>query len=361
MNVLHLIASFGPGGAERQLSLVAPALARSGVEVHVAYCSGGPNLDRLEDSGVHLHALTSAGNHDPVLAWKIFQLVRRLRPDVVQTWLLQMDTLGGAAALLNDVPLVISERSSAELYRPSWKTRLRILIGRKASCVVANSNGGIDYWRPHINESRLRLIRNCITPVDDSITTSLDSMFTQLDSHPIVLYAGRFSHEKNIPMLVDALIRVAHAAPQATILMFGQGPEREFAREQVERAGLSARITLAGYSPNLAEWMRRATVCVSVSHFEGHPNVVLEAAAAGCPLVLSDIASHREMFNPASALLVARDSPDAIASAVLDVVRNPQAARERAAKALAIASQYNLEAVVAEYSTLYESLNLSMH
>lgn len=354
MRSLHLIASLGPGGAERQLSLIAPALARSGIEVHVAYCSGGPNLARLSGSGVYLHHLPSTGNHDPALAWNIYQLVRRLRPDVVQTWLLQMDILGGAAALLNRVPLVVSERSSAAAYPSSWKTRLRLLLGRRAACIVANSHGGIDYWRPHMPGNKLHLVRNCVVPADDRTGLPDDAIAAHWVGRPVVLFAGRFSYEKNIPVLVESLILVAQQYPAAIIMMFGQGPERESAVRRIADVGLEERIVIAGYSSQLAGWMAHAAACVSVSHFEGHPNVVMEAAAAGCPLVLSDIAAHRELFDETSALLVPVDSPPRIAEAVLEVLQNPASARERAARAHVIAVQCDLTSTAAAYRSIYE-------
>lgn len=354
MRSLNLIASLGPGGAERQLSLIAPALARSGVEVHIAYCSSGPNLARLQDTGVQLHTLASAGNHDPALAWKIFQLVRRLRPDVVQTWLLQMDILGGVAALLNRVPLILSERSSATAYAPGLKTCLRLLIGRRAVCIVANSRGGLDYWRPHLSADRLHLVRNCVSPAEHPSGEPVEALAPHLAGRPVVLFAGRFSYEKNILGLVEALILVARQRPDASIMMFGEGPERESAAQRVADAGLSRRLFVAGYSSQLAAWMAQAAACVSVSHFEGQPNVVMEAAAAGCPLVLSDIPAHRELFDERSASLVPTDSPPRIAEAVLETLNNPAGARERAARARAIAARCDVPGTAAIYRSIYE-------
>lgn len=356
MRVLHLIPSFGSGGAERQLSIIAPALAGSGMDVHIAYSRGGQNLVRVKGSSICLHMLMQSGNHNPMLAWEIFQLVRRLRPDVVQTWLLQMDIMGGAAALLNRVPFIVSERSSAAAYAPGWKTSLRLMVGRRAAGIVANSRGGLDYWRPHLSAERLYLVRNCVTPTILPAGEPLEALSPHLAGRPLVLYAGRFSYEKNIPVLIEALILVANKHPDAVIMMFGDGPERESAKTRIAQVGLSDRIVVAAYTSQLSNWMAHAAVCVSVSHFEGHPNVVMEAAAVGCPLVLSDIPAHRELFDETSAFLVPADSPSRIADAMLDTLHNPYQARERAARARAAAVQCDLSSTVAAYQTIYEEL-----
>ena len=356
MRLLHLIPSFGGGGAERQLSLMAKELANNGLDVHVGYCRGGFNLREITSSCVITHELKASGNYDISLPSRVFKLVRLVRPDIVQTWLLQMDILGGTAALLNRVPLIVSERSSSGAYSNDWKNRWRRIVGRRAARIVANSAGGLEYWRPLVHESRLKLVRNCVTPSSDVDETDGASLESSVDGKQVVLFAGRFSYEKNIPTLIDALLLVAERDSGVVILMFGEGPEHGYAVERISRAGLGHRIILAGHSAQLDRWMRRAAVCVSVSTFEGHPNVVIEAAAAGCPLVLSDIAAHRELFNESSALFARYDSPSGIASAVVESLRNPTQARQRAKRAGEIASQFNLQTMVAAYRSIYEDI-----
>lgn len=356
VRVLHFIPSFGPGGAERQLALIAPALVGDDVEVHIAYVAGGPNLARLEGAGVRLHALTASGNHDPALAWRIIQLVRSVQPDVIQTWLTQMDILAGGAALLCRVPLVVSERCNAPAYPPGWKTSLRRFIGLRADRIVANSRGGLDYWRPDVREDRLDMVRNCVSPPERAADGSVEPLAQQLVGRPLVMFAGRLTAQKNIPTLVDALAIVGRQHPEVAMVLFGEGPDHDDIARRIEAAGMAGRIVVAGYSSHLADWMARAAVFVSVSHFEGHPNVVIEAASAGCPLVISDIPPHRELFDADSAAFVPADEPAVIARAVLDALRNPDRARDRAARARAISAQWNLPAAAMAYRAIYESL-----
>lgn len=345
------------------MALLAPALAQVGNEVHVAYCREGPNLPLLQGTGAHLHSLASNGNHDPTLAWRIAALIRRLQPDVVQTWVVQMDVLAGAAALLQRIPVVLSERSSRELYVANWKTRLRLRIGRHASAIVGNSFGGLAYWQPHVRADSLHLVRNCIvTPVyNAAIDAAARSTLPQLAGRPLVLFAGRFSFEKNISGLIESMILVAQRRPDASVVMFGEGPERNAALRRVREAEMGERIVLPGFCAELDVWMRTADACVSVSHFEGHPNVVLEAAAAGCPLILSDIAAHREIFDTAGVAMVDGTDPVSVADAVVDALHNPQLARLRAAHARDVVSRWSLPSVVSAYDAVYRIVKTGAH
>ncbi|HMA54166.1 MAG TPA: glycosyltransferase, partial [Acidobacteriota bacterium] len=93
MRILHLIPKLSAGGAERQLSYLASELARGGHEVHIGYSREGP--ERPDLIGVVLHRLESRSNYSPLLLRQLVRLIRSVKPDVVQTWILQMDILGG--------------------------------------------------------------------------------------------------------------------------------------------------------------------------------------------------------------------------------------------------------------------------
>jgi len=102
--------------------------------------------------------------------------------------------------------------------------------------------------------------------------------------------------------------------------------------------------------------MRRAAVCVSPSHFEGSPNVVLEAMAAGVPLVVSDIPEHRELLDDRSARFVDPRSAEQLALAIESVLEDPAAAAQRALAARERAAQYDVRAVARRYSDVYQDV-----
>ena len=147
MRILHLIPSFETGGAERQLAYLAAEMARRGEEVHVASLRDGSNRDRMALGGGRLHRLAASGNHDPRLLPRLVSLIRRVRPDIVQSWLLQMDILAGIATRICGVRWSIAERSSEAGYPPTAKNRIRRFLGGGADLLVANSEGGERYWR----------------------------------------------------------------------------------------------------------------------------------------------------------------------------------------------------------------------
>ncbi|MCO5398479.1 glycosyltransferase [Ralstonia soli] len=359
--VLHLIPSFGSGGAERQLSLLAPELARQGVECHVGYFAEGPNLDRLRNQpGVTLHRLAASSTHDPAMFLRVLRLIRNVRPQLVQTWVIQMDVVGGAMAYSAGVPHILSERSAAQLYQHGWKSRARAWLGRRAAAVIANSQGGIDYWHDVLGDTvPTYVIRNCVTPTVPGLAWAGSGRSPEAGAR--VLFAGRLSEEKNVDQLVEALIRVVAARPGLTVDMFGEGPLRERLQARIDAAGAGERIVMHGFTSNLAGEMARADITISVSSFEGNPNVVLEAAAIGCPLVISEIPAHREFLGDDDAWYVNQTDVASIEAGLTAALNDPARSAAKAASASSRLKGASVEALAAHYRAAYEEVLTARH
>jgi glycosyltransferase involved in cell wall biosynthesis len=353
IRVLHLIATLGAGGAERQLSLLAPALAEQGLEVAVAFHTLGPNLFRLEHSGVQVFRLPDRGNHDPRILIDIALVMRRFRADIVQTWLPQMDVIGGLVANCLGVKHILSERSSAAAYSSvDWKLKLRRLLGKRAAAIVANSNSGLDYWRRFDCKNKLAMIRNILTPI---VMTEPENDLG-LKDYRLIVAANRLSAEKNIEVLVSSLDGALKALPHHHAVVFGDGPDRGKAQELVRNARVFDRLHLVGHTDSLYWWLQRADCFVSTSLMEGHPNVPIEAAASGCPLVLSDIPAHREFFPPDSALFASPCDSAQFTELIVAAVLNSERSFIRALNAKKLTVNLTLDRVAGQYRSMYETV-----
>ena len=176
-----------------------------------------------------------------------------------------------------------------------------------------------------------------------------------IGGHPgqkIVLYVGRFDHQKNLKNLVCALGRVAVNETVAAFLC-GDGPMRPAVERMIHEAGLSGRIFLPGYVMNIWSWMKRADVFVSVSLFEGMPNTVMEAMACGCPAVVSDIPQHREILDDDSAVFVSPSDPMSIAAGIDRLLGDTEEAGRKALCAKERTLQWSIPAMAERYERAY--------
>jgi len=356
-SVLLAIPSLGGGGAERQVSYLAPGLTRRGLRLHVAYIHEGAHAARLGGSGVSMTRLAARSNYDPALLWGFLHLVKRIDPDIVHTWLPQMDIIAGAVALATGRAFVLSERSSAGAYGSGWKDRLRLALGRRADAIVANSRAGCGYWAQNRSSNVCAVIRNAVPrdEVAEAAPVSNDSLGLWPDAE-IMVFAGRYSYEKNLPNLLHAMNLALRARPRAAALLFGDGPLRANMQALARDLPAADRIQVRGFNPHLWGILKRAHVFVSASTFEGQPNTVLEAVAAGCPVVLSDIPAHREFLDDAGAFYADPGEPEALAAALTKALEDRALAMRKSEQAMRVLEHCSLNHVTEEYLQLYENV-----
>jgi glycosyltransferase involved in cell wall biosynthesis len=359
MKIMHLIPQLSGGGAERQLSYLAPELARMGHDVHIAYLKPGPNNPELH--GVMAHRLKLRSNYDPYLLWQLLRLTRRIKPDVIQTWLLQMDILGAVVARLTGVPWIFREQSSAVAYLPTWKHRLRVRVGSGASAIVSNSRGGDEYWKARLPHSCRYIVPNGL-PVDeiDRVVAASPPELSKSKA-PVVLYVGRLTSDgsasKNLIAFLDALACVKQ---QQTVfgILCGEGPQRTELETLKQRLRLDANVEFTGYLPTAAVWalMKKASVFVSLSAYEGCPNAVMEALACGCPLIVSDIPAHREILDESCAFFVDPSDIQQIAYTIVQVLTNVDASKTRAMVAKQKSQEWSVTKMARNYERVYREL-----
>ena len=316
-SIVHAIASLEGGGAERQVAMLASEQAARGWDVHLALRRGGP-YRALVDPRVSLHWL---GDHDrahPRLVYTLARLLRRVRPDLVQTWLPQMDIVAGAVATTLGTPWVMTERTTAAAY-PRHLAVLRRIAARGAAAIIANSRAGAAMWP------------------DAAVIANAVDIAAVRKARPLarsqVLWVGRLAREKAPDVMVAA-------SAGLEVRMIGDGPMR------VEIHAEPFRLDWWGY-------LQTADVFASTSRVEGQPNTVLEAMAAGCPLVVTDLPAHREILDDRSARFVPADDPAAFALALRDVLRDRDLARERAEVATQRIALHSVTRTADAYEAVY--------
>jgi glycosyltransferase involved in cell wall biosynthesis len=137
------------------------------------------------------------------------------------------------------------------------------------------------------------------------------------------------------------------------VLLCGTGPLEPELRRLAQDLGIAGSVIFAGFVQDMCGVLRRADVYVSVSLAEGSPNAVQEAMACGTPVVLSDIAAHRELADAGAAVFVDGQDAVAVADGLVACVRDRSAARARAAHAQTLARAWSPEAMGAEYDGIY--------
>lgn len=348
MRILHFIPTVTGGGAERQAGYLCRELLRRGHDVLVAYLNEG--VAPWQRAGTPVVKLASASPWDPRLLVRAARLIRSWRPDVVQTWILQMDVVGGIAAAMTRTPWVLREPTTGSYYAPGLKSWLRLSVARAAvDAVVVNSQGGQAYWSECAPRVPIRVISNAV-PIAE-----IDRAEGLAAKRPFGLFAGRLESLKNVDVALGAAADVMRDR-DLDLVIAGDGPDRERLEAKVRELGIGGRVRFAGFTPEVWPLMKSAAFFVSLSDLEGSPNAVLEAFAAGAPAILSDIPAHREIADASTAAFVPLRDVSATAGVMRDVLTDRAAAEARAHAARLRVESFSVSGMTDAYEGVYREL-----
>lgn len=344
--ILLCIPRLSGGGAERQVRMLAPRLAGRGLGISLFSRFAGDEAADLEAAGIRCFPIRAAGNHDPRLVLELAGAARRARANIIHTWLTQMDVLGGAVALATGRKWVLSERLSPAGYGRGLKNGVRAQLGRFADIVVANSAAGIEVWPDH---PRRMIIANGVDP--EAIRRAPAAAVPA--GRPLIVAVARLVPHKGTEQVVRAVAQLRPRHPEMVLAILGTGPEEQRLRALAGALGIADNVVFAGYRADVWGWIGRASLCVSASRYEGQPNAVLEAAAAGIPQVLSDIVMHRDAVGAHGALFADPADPAALAAGIGALLEAPDRARSLAASARSAVAALTIDRAADLYGGLY--------
>ena len=303
--VVFTIDSLKLGGAERVLLRWAGWCREEGWQVLVI-TRQGPQRDAYPvPEGVERWVEPRLSAPLERLGWFAFpwrllalrQLLRRYRSDVV----VGVTTLPAVKLLLASAGLplrtVVSERNYPPAKPPSlpWRWLRRFTYPRADLHLVQTVPAGV-WLRDHCAVTRQRLLPNPVSwPLPDREPVVSPDDWLAAD-HPLILAAGTKAHQKGFDRLMPVFAELGRRSSTLHLALLGLTPGRYHGRDQqaellqalADSPDLQRRLLLPGVSGSMARWYARATVFVLPSRYEGFPNVLLEAMAAGCACIASD-------------------------------------------------------------------------
>jgi glycosyltransferase involved in cell wall biosynthesis len=355
--VLHLISSLSGGGAERQLSFVASRLGCPWYESHVGYLQEGNDFPPDLLGGAVLHRIDAVSNYSPGIFRDICRMIAGVKPDVVHTWITQMDVLGGYASRIAGVPWILREPSAGPAYDRNWKHALRVAVARYASGIVANSKQGLQYWRERGLKVPLYVVRNGYDVDGMDAVAPVDVEEYGLDrGRKTVMFAGRLESTKNLDRLLDAFL-IIQKETNAQLLLCGAGVLMPHIERRATEEGDKAIAVAGNVAPEVLWGLMKSTDAFCfVSEHEGMPNVVVEAGLCKVPLLVSDIPAHRELLDDTQCAFVDPYCVGSIARKLKEMIVDEKKAREKAIAARERMAEFTLAAMMIAYEEVYDSV-----
>jgi glycosyltransferase involved in cell wall biosynthesis len=367
MKVLHLITELELGGAERLLATVLPKFDQAKLEVSVAYLYGdAPLRSGLEQAGIRVTKLDSRSKFDWATFSRLVKLLRHERIDILHTHLIQADLLGYFAGRRARVPRIVSTKHNTHYFRAhhGWLARFDPLVNRRLSCIVAVSEAVKQFYiqTEGLDPSLIEVIYNGIDLEEFQKAKPLGKSELGLKETDLVVCAiGSLTEKKNHSFLLQIWPDIAQRIPRAHLVLVGDGPLRPILEKLGDDPRTTGKVHFLGRRSDVPSLLRTADLFVLPSLWEGFGIAVLEAMAAGIPVIASNVDGIREIVRTGQdGLLLDPRSAQAWQDAIQTLLTDPVQARTLATSARSRAQQFSLRDTVSKLESLYERLMFSL-
>ncbi|MDR3570878.1 MAG: glycosyltransferase [Candidatus Pacebacteria bacterium] len=345
MRVAICINKLVSAGAERLVVDQIREFTRRGIAVDLITLAPereGDSFMSLVDLPTHAKHLIVFRSLLDLSSWlTLIKFLRRTKPDVLFTHLWLANTIGRIAGIVADVRTISFEHNVYDGVKTKKQFLIDWILQICSYKIVAVSNA--------VEESLVThgIARSHIVVVENGIDLS---RYRSVDPSPIpkvaftYLFVGRLLVQKGVDVLLNAL---AHTT-DGQLWVVGSGVERTALEEQARSLGIVSRVKFLGIRKDVASLLKSADCFVLPSRHEGLPMVLIEAMASGCPCVVSDFASAREVIRDGlSGLIVPIENVDALATAMDRIATDRALALRLGTTAMQDVERFSIEKHVA--------------
>jgi len=361
--VLFLEPTLGPGGAERVLFEVVTRLDRERFKPIVC-CLKQPGVvgDALIARGIPVHHGILASRFSPAPLPVLVRLMRRERIRIVHTINQPLNTTWGVVAgRLAGLPIqVASVHGMRGLPRKTQRRIVNRVLRPSIDAVIALSAAHREYLvaEEEIDPRKVRVIHNGIDLERFRPDTPLRRADLGLpDDAPVVGVVAGLRPEKAHDTFLRAAAVVRDRLPSARFVLIGDGPERERLAGLTGALGLESRVHFLGRRDDVADLLPLLDLSVLPSRSEAFPLAILEAMAAGRPVVASEVGSIPDMVVPEeTGLLVPPDDVGRLADAIARLLADPGLARRMGEAGREQVQRFDVRRMVREVEDLFDEL-----
>lgn len=337
---LVLLSSLAAGGAERVAVSLACRLTQRGYRTILCTLTSRHDthlVDELRHAGVIRYDLAARRLSDAGAAFRYLRLLARAGIDVVHAHGQDAWILAGLARRLTSVPLILTRHvldEPAETWRQSLRRRCALGAVHRADALVAPSSATAERLArlTGICESRIHLIPNGIdlerfnraggTAAREELRRALGFAAHER----VALVPAVLRHGKGHDVLLDALAAIRRAVPSVRVVFAGGGDREAELRQRAEPHGDG--VVFLGHRNDLPELLAACDLVVLPSYAEALPVALIEAAAAGRPMVATRVGGTADIVeHGVNGLLVPPGDPTALAEAVAAVLNDPMRAQ----------------------------------
>jgi len=303
LRLLHVIPSLDRCGAEKQLTLLATHLPRDEFDVHVcALTRGGPLAADLRRAGIPVTVIGKRWKFDPRAFWRLRQYILQRKPDVVHTWLFAASSYGRMAAFSAGVKRVVAGERCVDRWKLGYELAIDRYLARRTNRIVVNSNSVRDFYvSKGLPLDKFVVVSNGVGLPMVPRPVTRDQLLAELDLPPeakVIGAVGRLWPQKRIKDVIWATELLKRVRDDVHLLIVGDGPQRWRLTRYRDQVQIPDKVRFLGHRDDVPRLMEHFDCLWLASSYEGQSNAVMEAMAAGVPVVATDIPGNRDLVVP---------------------------------------------------------------
>jgi len=360
VRVLHIIPDFGSGGAERLLVDLLQATDTDRFEVAAVslYPRRGTILDKeINDKELKVFYLNKRLGLDIRVIFEVHRLFRNFRPDVIHTHLSVLHYTLIPTTLLRVGARIHTIHNTAQKETDRFGKIVRFIAFYLCHTLPVSLSQQV------ANSVREVYGRYLSTPIIFNGIPTLRYLhqFSENQSEPVLnddfvlIHIGRFVPQKNHKLLVESFAKALNVYPKMRLLLVGEGPLRPQTEQIVENLKLTNKVMFLGVRKDIPELLAKSDAFVLSSDWEGMPLTILEAMAAGKPVVSTSVGAVPEIvMNGITGILVSPQDSKLFSDGLLKLTKDTglcakmgNSGRQR------VLEQYDISRTAREYESIY--------
>ncbi len=283
-HIVHLEAGRHLYGGGRQVLMLTEGLVAQGIECTLV-CPPDSVISKAAHPDVQVRTLPMSGDLDAAFGYRFAKLLQDIRPNLAHIHSRRgADLWGGMGAKWAKVPAILTRRVD----NPE-SAMLGTMKYRRYERIIGISNGVMDELRKaRVADYKLRLVHSAVDAEACQPTWTVEQFrdeFGLNHRQVAVVCAAQFIPRKGHRNLLDAWAEVVSACPDARLLLFGQGPELEPLQQEMKDSVHGSTVHFAGFRADLRQFLGHADLLVHPAQREGLGVALLEAQAAGVPVL----------------------------------------------------------------------------
>jgi len=373
IRVVHLITELDAGGAQTALLRLLEQCTRDQVDqvqprvvclyVVCLYNEDKIVAQQIRQLGIPVVGLRMHKGWRVDALWRLYRLIRSQPIDILHCWMFHADIMGRLVGKIANVPVVIGSRRSIAIggaRREQLKRWTAMLDDHViAVCEMARA---AEITRTGAAPEKVTTIYNGIDSMPYNISLERAQQMRQmlgiLEDALVVGTVGRLHPVKGYRYLLQAWPAIQQRVPRAKLLIIGDGELRADLEEQAHDLQIAEQLIFTGTRRDIPELLATMDLFILPSLWEGMPNVILEAMAAGVPVLATEVGGTTEIIvDPAYGQLIPPKDPDALATAAIALLVDDKRRQQmaRAGQQL-VKEEFSIQRTASATLSLYEKL-----